>query len=135
MANQQTLEAGAKSRFNADDMALIREIVSSAVEASKKPYVDQDEVAKKERARQRLRDQRKEAQEQIEAIQNGCNHLRDDNTSRVAWITNFNRQRQLYITEGFCQLCNKHYHPGMKEGSAVYEAMLRVPVGKAGIIS
>ena len=129
MADQQKhhkAEEAQEAQFSQREVAMIAAIA----EAMKKPYVDPEITARNERARVRLREQREEAEQNIAAIQNQCSHMRDDNTSRVAWITNYHRARSLYITEGFCQACNKHFKPGING----YEAMLKVPVGKAGIV-
>jgi hypothetical protein len=101
------------------------------IEEMRKPYVDPDVVARNERARQRLREQRAEDEANVEARWNQCSHMREDNTSRVAWIENFHRAISRYVIEGFCQQCNKPFRPGV----AGYEAMLRIPVGKNGIVS
>jgi hypothetical protein len=88
-------------------------------------------VARTEKARERLRYERDEAEKNISRTQSQCNHLRSNNTSRVAWIENYHRAMNLYIKEGFCQACNKHFRPGV----AGYEQMLQVGVGQAGVIS
>lgn len=126
MANQQTQNAGDDLGFSPKQITALKILI----EEMKKPYVDEEAVAKKERARERLQRERAEAERRIAARQNACSHLRDDNTSRVAWITLLQVAKGLYITEGYCQLCNKHFAPGVPG----YEAMLKVPVGKAGLI-
>jgi hypothetical protein len=114
-------------------MSALKEMLSALVAEMKKPHVDPELVARNEAVRLRMRKQREQSEKDLEATQDSCSHMREDNTSRVAWAENFVRDRQLYVKEGFCQLCNKHYHPGMKRKHE-YAEMLKVPVGKAGII-
>jgi hypothetical protein len=115
-------------------MGALKEMLSALVAEMKKPHVDLELVARNEAVRQRMRRQREQSAKDLDAVQDSCSHMREDNTSRVAWAENFVRDRQLYVKEGFCQLCNKHYHPNMKRPHE-YAEMLKVPVGKAGIIN
>lgn len=127
MADQQKHKADeATETLSPQQLAMIKAIA----EAMKTPYIDQSAVENKERARIRLRQERDMAEKSKAAIEDSCSHVREDNTSRVAWITNHWRSIDRYVTEGFCQLCNKHYRPGV-EG---YAEMLKIPVGKAGVI-
>lgn len=123
MANQQHQNAGDGA------IALSKDELRLLIEEMKKPYVDPDAEARKERQKQQLRNQRAQAERQIKAVQDNCTHLRDDGTSRVAWADNFHVAKGRYIREGFCQACNKYYAPGV-EG---YEAIVRVP-GKVGMV-
>ena len=111
-------------------LSALKEMMSALVAEMKKPHVDPDIVARNLASKLRMREQREESQRDLDAIQNQCSHMREDNTSRIAWIENFVRARNLYVREGFCQLCNKHYHPGV-EG---YAEILRIPTGKVGLI-
>lgn len=115
-------------------MEQLQAILGTLAAEMKKPHVDPDVVARNEAARARLRAQRLESEQDLEAIQNSCSHLREDNTARIAWIENFVRAIGLYVREGFCQNCNKHFHPNMKHKEE-YIAALKMPTGKAGIIS
>lgn len=126
MANQQNQNAGDDLGFSSKQIAALKLII----EEMKKPYVDEEAVARKEKARESLRAERAEAERRTKARQDSCSHLRDDNTSRVAWIQLYHVAKKLYVREGYCQQCNKHFAPGV-EG---YEAMLRIPVGKSGIV-
>lgn len=132
MADQQKHKAEEAATnalgFTKEQLAMVAMIMQEA----RKPYIDPNVEERNERSRQRLRNERENYERNKAAIENSCSHLREDNTSRVAWITNFHAARPTnpYITEGFCQLCQKHFRPGV-EG---YEAMLKIPVGKAGIV-
>ena len=126
MADQQKHKAE-----EATTAGLTIEQLQALIETMRKPYVDPEVTARNERARQRLRDQREEAEANKRLIEDSCSHMREDNTSRIAWIENFHRARGLYIKEGFCQACNKHYRPGV----AGYEHIINVPVGKSGLVS
>lgn len=124
MANQQQQNAGAGS-LSPEQVEMMKVLIDQM----KKPYVDEQAEARKERQRQQLRAQRIASEKQIKAMQDSCNHLRDDGTSRVAWADNFHVAIQRFVHEGFCQLCNKHFAPGV-EG---YEQIVRVP-SKVGMI-
>lgn len=127
MADQQKHKAEEASTLSPETVAMMKVLI----EEMRKPHIDQEVVARNERARQRLRDQRRDSEAAIEAVWNSCSHMREDNTSRVAWIENFHRAIGRYVIEGFCQACNKPFRPGV----VGYEAMLKIPVGKAGIVS
>lgn len=127
MANQQTDE---KETPVVITLSALKDMMSALVAEMKKPFVDPDIVARNLAAKMRLRAQREESERDLAAIQDSCPHMRDDNTSAVAWHEQFWRARKLYIREGFCQRCNKHFFPGLPG----YVEMLRVPTGKAGVI-
>ena len=114
-------------------MSALKEMMSALIAEMKKPYIDPDLVARNLAAKLRLRAQREESERDLAAIQDACPHMRDDNTSAIAWANNFHRARKLYVTEGPCQRCNKFFHPWMKS-NAEYIHWLKVPVGKAGVI-
>ena len=128
MANQQKDEMDAPITLT---MGSLKEMLSALVAEMKKPHVDLELVARNEAVKIRMRAQLAQSKLDLDAIQDQCSHLREDGTSRIAWHEPFNRKQKLYIQEGFCQMCNKHYHPGIKD----YVAMLKVPTGKVGIIS
>lgn len=127
MADQQKHKAEEADVLSPGQIAMMKVLI----EEMRKPYVDQDVVARNERARDRLRTQREESEKQVEAAWRSCSHMRGDNTSRVAWIENFHAAIGKYIIEGFCQACGCPFKPG-RPG---YEQMLKVPTGKTGIVS
>jgi hypothetical protein len=124
---EQTQAGGS---LNARDLELIKTLIAEVTKENKKPYVDEDVVAKKLAARTRLRAEQAEMVRNIEAMQAACSHLREDNTSAVAWAENFHRAKGFYIKEGPCQRCSKNFHPGV-EG---YEDIIRISTGKMGVI-
>jgi hypothetical protein len=128
MANQQKDEQDAPITLT---MGALKEMLSALVAEMKKPHVDQDVVARNEAAKLRMRAQRVQSEKDRVTFEDNCTHERPDGTSAIAWHEQLNRKRQLYITEGFCQHCNKHYEPGV-EG---YAAMLKKPTGKVGLIT
>lgn len=118
----EATEAPALPSMSPDQMALFMALVQEM----KKPYVDEDVVARKLRDKERLQNERRIAVANIEAAQDACTHLRDDNTSRIAWIDNSDG-----IRRGVCQACNVTLAPGHH----AYERMRRIPTRMAGIIS
>lgn len=130
MAEQQKAAEPARLSITAEDL---KEILAAAIAQGQKPYVDPEKVRQAEAAKARIAKQRETSERETEARQSACSHLREDNTSRIAWNQFHHVERQLYIWEGFCQMCNKHFFPGMKP-KGEYERMIRVPSGKPGII-
>lgn len=96
----------------------------------KKPYVDDQIEARKERAKARLRSERETAELNRIALENSCSHMRGDNTSRIAWNDYFIAAKQIYQREGYCQHCNKHFKPGVDQ----YNQYVRIPTGRDGIV-
>jgi hypothetical protein len=128
MANQAQAEVS--SSLSGRDLELIKTLIAEVVKENRKPYVDEELEARKLKARTRLREERAEAQRNIDATQTACMHRREDGTSTVAWAENFHKARGLWIKEGPCQRCDKNFKPGVSG----YEEMLMVPQGKMGII-
>jgi hypothetical protein len=127
MANQQKDDNDQPINMT---MGMLKEMLSALVAEMKKPFIDPEIVARNEAAKVRIRAQRLESEKDQKAIEDACTHRRDDLTSAVAWQEQFHRARRLYITDGFCQHCNKHFAPGV-EG---YSEMLKIPTGKVGVI-
>ena len=128
MANQHTDEP--KMNISMSDL---KDMLAVLVAEMKKPHVDPDLLARNEAAKQRIRAQRAESEADKKQTQDGCSHLREDGTSCVAWHEQYIRAKKLFYTIGFCQHCEKHYHPEM-EDKQEYSRMLRVPTGKPGLI-
>jgi hypothetical protein len=128
MANQHTDEP--KLNITMSDL---KDMLAALVAEMKKPVVDHDLLARNEAAKQRIRAQREESAADLKQIQDNCSHLREDGTSRVAWHEQYMRALKLFYQIGFCQACNKHYHPEM-EDKADFMRMLKVPSGKPGLI-
>jgi hypothetical protein len=130
MANQQKDENEQPVTLT---MGALKEMLTTLVVEMKKPHVDPDIVARNEATKARMRAQRAQSERDLEAEQLNCSHLREDNTSRIAWHEPFQVSKQLYVKEGFCQGCNRHFHPGMKDRNE-YIHWLKVPTGKVGLI-
>lgn len=128
MPNQQN-NTNAEENVNLSKSDLA-ELIGAAIKAAREPIIDEAKEASLARNKERMRTQLAESAEAIKQGQDNCSHLREDNTARVAWATNFHASRKLFVKEGFCQACNKHFKPGV-EG---YEQMLRVPTGRQGLI-
>jgi hypothetical protein len=129
MADQKNHDSGAVTMSQADLAAAIAAAVSQAVKAQNE-YKDPQIVANKERTRAAMQRQNAENLRNKDYRESMCSHTRDDNSSRVAWITNYVAATGRMVTEGFCQLCEKHFHPE-KEG---YAEMIRISTGKSGIV-
>lgn len=127
MATQHNDDIAKGIQFTPETLAAIAAIVAEM----KKPVIDEVAETRLAAAKQRLRDQRDEATRSIKATQDSCNHLRPNGSCNIAWIEHFRRAAQRYVVEGFCQVCNKHYEPGV-EGYAIY---INLPRGNAGLVS
>lgn len=125
--NHKAAEPTSPMTFSPEQLAMIKLIMQEA----RKPFVDEDVVKRNEAARIRMREQREDSEAMTAARQDACSHLREDNTSRVAWHQFHHVAKKLFIYEGYCQLCNKHYFPGVPG----YELMIKIPSGKPGIMS
>jgi hypothetical protein len=128
MANQQNV-TNAEENVNLSKTDLAG-LIAAAIKAAREPIVDEAKEASLARNKERMRTQLAESAASVVAAQNNCSHLREDNTSRVAWAENFVASRKLFVKEGFCMACGKHYKPGV-EG---YAEALRIPTGRQGLI-
>jgi hypothetical protein len=95
------------------------------IEEMKKPYVDPDQAARKQRDRERLRAERERQESLRQAAQDACPHMREDNTSAIAWMTNSDG-----ITRGVCQRCNALFTPEHPR----YMQLIRIPVRSGNVI-
>ncbi len=129
MANHQQNQSAAEAPVNLS-AAQLAEIIREAVTAARQPLVDEAKEAQVARNKKRMQDQLAESTASIKAGQDSCSHLREDNTARIAWADYYHAARKLYVREGYCQACNKHFGPGV-EG---YAHWLSVPTGKQGIV-
>jgi transposase-like protein len=100
-------------------------IIADIVREMKKPYIDPDVQARKERDRQRLRHEEELATAERKERQSNCPHVRQDNTSVIAWMTNSDN-----VTRGVCQRCNKLFTPEDPD----YIKFIRIPTRAAGIV-
>lgn len=128
MANQQnTTNADESVNLSKTDLA---GLIAAAIKAAREPIVDEAKEASLARNKERMRTQLEESAASIRAAQDNCSHLREDNTARVAWAENYVAARKLFVREGFCMACGKHFHPGVED----YGRMLKVPTGRQGLI-
>jgi hypothetical protein len=104
-----------------DLAALGKAIAEGLKEAKRDPELE----ARKARDRQRIREERGRQEANQRAIQDNCPHLREDNTSAVAWMRNSDD-----ITRGVCQRCNALFTPEHPE----YLRLIRIPTRAAGVI-
>lgn len=91
----------------------------------KKPYVDPKAEAEKEKDRAQMRAQIAENEALREAREANCTHMREDNTSAVAWM-----QHSDGIWRGVCQRCNGRLYPG----HARYAEMIKIPTRGNSIV-
>lgn len=103
----------------------LKELLATVVAEGKKPYVDEVEEARKEKNRLRLRQSQAEIDAKKKWLRENCTHLREDNTSAIAWMQNTDTK-----IRGFCMHCNTKFEPGDHD----YERLLRIPTRSTGII-
>lgn len=119
MSPKETVKEVPQSPLTPEMIAILQEI--------KKPYVDPVVEANKLKQREQMRRTVQEGEEDKRIRQANCSHMRDDNTSRIAWYTFSDG-----VERGFCQLCNKKYDA--VENRTDYIAARRVPTRSAGVV-
>jgi len=101
------------------------EQLESLVRAARAPVRDEAALRSKEESRQRMRDRIAQKRRNDEAKYRDCGHMREDNTSRMAWMNNSDGVRR-----GVCQLCGMQCAPDHPE----YNQLIRVPTRAPHII-
>lgn len=101
------------------------EFAKAIAEGIRQGKIDPEMEARKERDRIRLRAERERSEKSRKAKMDACTHLREDNTSTVAWMRNSDE-----VTRGVCQRCNKLFVPGDPD----YDRVVRISTGRAGVI-
>ncbi len=119
MAAEKPVNTGSET------IPLTSDVLKTILEEVKKPYIDPELVARKERDRLRMRDEQKKAIAHKQKVADACGHIREDNTSAIAWMQNSD-----FVTRGVCQRCNTLFQPGHKD----YIRLLKIPVGRQGVI-
>ena len=111
----------------ADERAVVMtpDQLESLVKAARSPVVDEAALRSKEESRQRMRDRIAQKRRNDEARYAACAHLREDNTSRMAWMNNSDGVRR-----GVCQLCGMECAPSHPE----YDRLIRVPTRAPHIV-
>lgn len=106
-------------------IALTPQVLKEILAEVKRPYIDEEAIARKERDRLRLRREQKRAVDYKKKIAEACGHIREDNTSAIAWMQNSD-----LVTRGVCQRCNSLFQPGNKD----YIRLIKIPVGRQGVV-
>ena len=125
MSEQESSAPTAAPQGTTLSAAQLQNLLSVVLEEARKPYVDEDAKKLKESRRLRLRAAMLEMQAAEKARQVNCTHLREDNTSCIAWMVNTDG-----ITRGFCPHCClviDEKHPKRAE-------LLRVPTRRPSIV-
>ena len=104
---------------------LLRQLLTTVIAEARKPYVDEDAEKLKHSRRMRLRASMLELKAAEKARQENCTHLREDNTSCIAWMVNTDG-----ITRGFCPHCTLV----IGEDHPQRTALLRVPTRRPSIV-
>lgn len=118
-----------KAESPAENIQVTREdlsvILSKVIEEAKKPYVDLDAEARKLRDRKRLQEERTRQEALRKAREESCAHMREDNTSAIAWMQNSDG-----IWRGVCQRCNALFTPEHPK----YVELIRIPTRALHIV-
>lgn len=115
----------AKEAEQTQTAAVTLDAVKAIIEESKKPYKDPEAEARKERDRRRIREERARQEKLRQEREAACSHMREDNTSAIAWMQNSDQ-----VTRGVCQRCNALITPSHEE----YLRLLRVPTRGLGVV-
>lgn len=110
------------------DATMTVEAVRELLRESRKPYVDPEAQAAKERGRQRNRQAEHRRQEQDQMRWERCAHLREDGTSSIAWLRNSD-----LVTRGVCQRCLCPFAPDQPSPEA-YAKYLRIPTRAPNVV-
>lgn len=109
-------------------ISLTPDALRTLVEEIKKPYVDREAEARKTADRDRLRRDERDRLAAIAAAQEACPHVREDNSSAIAWYP-FSSPAGSTVM-GVCQRCNLTLKPGHPR----YEALMRIPT-RTGVMN
>lgn len=109
-------------------IALTPDALRVLVEEIKKPYVDREAEARRLADRERLRRDERERLEAIRAGQEACGHVREDNSSAIAWYPFTNPAGTTVI--GVCQRCNLT----LKDDHPRYHELMRIPT-RTGVMN
>lgn len=122
MAEKGTVMVDERVTLSKQELAeLLKTTALAFREAQKDPLAE----ARKEAGRIRLREEQERQKEVKRMREAACSHLREDNTSAVAWMKNSDD-----VTRGVCQRCNTDFAPGHPK----YNELMRIPTRAAGII-
>ncbi len=103
----------------------LESMLAAVIEEARKPVVDKEAQVRRENQRLRLRKVLLEDKAAERFRQDACTHLREDNTSCIAWQVNSDG-----VTRGFCPHCllvvDEHY-PKRQE-------LLRIPTKRPSIV-
>lgn len=91
----------------------------------RKPVIDEELAARKERERQRNRAEQDAMHEAQQARWSACGHLREDNTSAIAWLRHSDD-----VVRGVCQRCQRPFRPDQDD----YAHFLRIPTRAPGVV-
>ena len=94
-------------------------LLTTVIEEARKPVVDKESQARREAQRLRLRKVLLEEKEAERRRQDNCSHLREDNTSCIAWQVNTDG-----VTRGFCPHCTLVIDEHYKDR----EKLLKIPI-------
>jgi len=97
------------------DAATLVEILKEA----RKPYVDEQAEALKAKRREQLREANRQHIADQKLQQEYCSHLREDNTSAMAWMNSYPDKQ----FRGVCQRCNLLVEPEHPK----YRQLLAIP--------
>jgi hypothetical protein len=111
----------------ADERAVVMtpDQLESLVKVARAPIVDEAALRSKENSRLRMREKIAKKRRNDEAKYELCGHLREDNTSRIAWMTNSDGVRR-----GVCQFCGMTCAPDHPE----YDRLTRIPTRAPHIV-
>jgi len=104
---------------------LLQMFAAAIAQGMRQAQIDPEKEAKKARWRERLRKERADAEANRIQRESDCPHMREDNTSVIAWFR-FNDG----VTRGVCQRCDKRFNPYLEDGRTPdpdYARMIKIP--------
>lgn len=104
-------------------LALTPEQLKDLLVEMRKPVVDEAAELRKETQRERLRGSVARKRKQDADRIGGCAHLREDNTSAIAWMRNSDQ-----VIRGVCQRCFGEFAPGHNDYPRLRAIPTRTPM-------
>lgn len=118
MATEKELTTG----MSALQMEQFAEVLANAMRGAQKDPIKEQQ---KEAARMRLRQQQKEDAQVRKMREDSCIHMREDNTSVIAWMQNSDG-----VVRGVCQRCNTCFDPSHPR----YVELRRIPYRSSSVV-
>jgi len=121
MANQGATSQPEQVTLSKAELA---ELIQAGAQMFREAQKDPMEAQKKEAMRDRLRGEQARSKEAMRLREEGCSHLREDNTSAIAWMATSDGR-----VPGTCQHCGTVFH----DTHPRYSELRRIPTHRGSV--